>query len=128
LLDYEQALGRDAQGVWPIRDNLVMALSIDPDAEIPAADAQDDYWSLPQTASAVDLVTQEVTPYSGLPADLQMQSAGQHVTDGRSYYQNYRYDAAGNIEVVEVGELTPSGWRKRFELGGSDLWTLKRLR
>jgi hypothetical protein len=34
----------------------------------------------------------------------------------------------GNIEVVEVGALTPSGWEKRFEVHSGDLWGVTRIR
>lgn len=129
VLDYATALGQHADGVWPINDDLVMALSISADAELPPIEqAQDDYWSLPQVASVINLRTKEAQPYPGLPNDLRMQSALQHVVDGVSYYQNYRYDADGNIEVVEVGALTPSGWENRFEIHGGDLWGVVRIR
>jgi hypothetical protein len=83
---------------------------------------------LPQQATSVDLVTRAVQPYAGMPAALQMQSAGQHVVDGRSFYQNYRYSDEGPIEVVEVGELTPEGWVKQFDINGGDLWAILRAR
>lgn len=128
VLNYEDVLGRHADGVWPISGNLVMALSVAADAELPPFEAQDDYWSLPQTVSLVDVVEQTAEPYGGLPEEIRMQNAGQHITDGISYYQNYRYKADGDIEVVEVGALTESGWEKRFEITGGDLWALHKLR
>ncbi|HTV22810.1 MAG TPA: hypothetical protein VMG12_29170, partial [Polyangiaceae bacterium] len=61
-------------------------------------------------------------------ANLRMQSSGQHVVDGHSFYQNYSYDADGQIDVVEVGELTPEGWSHRFDINGGDLWGIMRAR
>jgi hypothetical protein len=126
VLDYSSLLGVHAEGVWPIAENLVMTLSRAP--EVPLPESQDDYWSMPQQSSSVDLVTRAVQPYTGMPAALQMQSATQHVVDGRSFYQNYRYLADGPIDVVEVGELTPRGWVKQFDINGGDLWALLRAR
>jgi hypothetical protein len=126
VLDYSSLLGVHAEGVWPISENLVMALSRVPGVPLP--DVQDDYWSLPQQSSSVDLVTRSVQPYTGMPAALQMQSAGQHVVDGHSFYQNYRYDVDGLIDVVEVGELTRQGWVKQFDINGGDLWAIVRAR
>ena len=126
VLDYSSLLGVHAEGVWPIAEDLVMTLSRA--AGVPLPESPDDYWSLPQQASVVDLVTRSVQPYAGMPAALQMQSASQHVVDGKSFYQNYRYDADGQIEVVEVGELTAQGWVKQFDINRGDLWALLRAR
>jgi hypothetical protein len=126
VLDYSSLLGVHAEGVWPIAENLVMTLSRAPGVALP--ESQEDFWSLPQQSSGIDLVTRSVQPYTGMPAALQMQSASQHVVDGRSFYQNYRYLSEGPIDVVEVGELTPQGWVKQFDINGGDLWAILRAR
>ncbi|MET0386552.1 MAG: hypothetical protein ABW321_11365 [Polyangiales bacterium] len=128
VLDYAEVLGTHADGVWPISSTEVMALAKLPDEALPSKEASDDYWSLPCAAHKVNLETKTAEPYTGLPERLQMQSASQHVVDGRSFYQNYSYNADDLIDVVELGELTSDGWRKQFEINGGDLWLIGRAR
>lgn len=128
VLDYSELLGVHADGVWPISDTEVMALAKLPNEPLPSKELSDDYWAQACTAYKVNLVDKRSEPYSGLPERLQMQSAGQHVVDGRSFYQNYSYNDDDQIEVVELGELTRDGWRKQFDVHGGDLWLIGRIR
>lgn len=129
LFDFKSVLGVHADGVWPISGTEVMALAKQPGAKLPAKEtAADDYWTLACSAYKVDLSDGSHEPYSGLPESLQMQSAGQHVVDNVSYYQNYSYNDDDLIDVVELGALTSDGWKKQFAIHGGDLWMIGRVR
>ena len=113
--------------VYPVADGMVLTLGVER-AEAPATvgDFWDQYTSITARPLALDLSTNEMSPYPGIPEGLP-ENSRTIALDGDNYFQVYSFDADGLTQRVEVNRLTRSGPEPAFTIVGGDLLTLERL-
>jgi hypothetical protein len=117
--------GQSLRAMWPIDDDWQLATLID----MSQAPSEEDLWEwydLPITPTAVNVVTGEQVPYTSVP-NVQPMNSRKLVLDGDSYYQVYNFDGDGRVSAVDVVRLTPDGAEPAFTLVGGDILTLERL-
>lgn len=123
---YKHVFGEVAL-TFPINDEFLLVLDIDPASAFPAAADPWPWFDLPVVPKRMNRQTGEMVPYPGLPPKAPMNA--RHVQlDGRNLYQVNTFDAEGRVTRTDVVELTPSGpSAPLFSIEGGDVLALQRL-